>query len=306
VQRADLFATAFTSFPSASKVSAIAMDAIHRFLRRFATAKSPPVPYFAEYVLSAAELPPHSISFDKYPGLLLYYFVRPDRSLVWIATYWATREHFLRDGESFQAQIGAAPAVLDGYVDELKIPPEPVWKRVPWYTVVLGIAAFLGALQAIGDHFDWIFSVPHLELKPNKARINLIEGAEFQDTQSLVNQLPVAHRKIDLSASLESDSAREQKLNIAPSFVPHMPGSSPQEVTVYGVAPAPGSYRLVVNATASAGRIRSAKTFHFKRPITVWPKIPIGALSVKSVQRDTALLSGRIRVGPAAPNGLEC
>jgi hypothetical protein len=202
------------------------MDAIHRFLRRFATAKSPPVPYFAEYVLGAAELPPHSISFDKYPGLLLYYFVRPGRSPVRIATYWATKDHFLCGGESFQAQIGAAPASLDGYVDELTIPPEPLWKRVPWYTVVLGIAAFLGALQAIGSYFDWIFSAPYLELKSDKARTNLIQSAELQDTRSLVNQLPVAHRKIFLSASLKSGSGREQKLNIAPSFVPHMPGAA--------------------------------------------------------------------------------
>lgn len=269
------------------------------------SASPPPIPYFAEYSLNAENSQTIAPDMKSYPGLLLYYLIDSKPGEYRVATYWSTKEHFLRDAGSFQRDIGATAEELRGFVHGLTARPESIWTRIPWYTVVLGIAAFLGAVQAIGNYFDWIFGAPHLALKLDKARVHLIEDAEFREQSSLVNVAAVAHREISVSAYLKSKS-NTVRLNVNPSEVPHIAGSAAQEISITGVAPAPGQYDLVVGANGSAGLIRSAKNFQFSRPVTVWPKAPVGALSLNKVQGDTALLAGSVAVGPAAPNGLDC
>ena len=157
-------------------------------------------PYFAEYLLSTTTILPNSLDIKKYPGLLSYYFIRQKHGGIRIATYWSTRDHFLRDGEGFRNELGAAAIKMDGFIAGFTIQPEPFSKRVPWYTLVLGVAAFLGAIQGIANYYDWIFRAPNIALKSQTSRYQWIEGAEFKEVASLISNLPVAQREIVLSA----------------------------------------------------------------------------------------------------------
>jgi hypothetical protein len=268
---------------------------------------SPPsIPYFAEYSLSDTSDLPSSVDIKHYPGLLSYVLIRPKQGTLRVVTYWSTRDHFLRDGERFGKEIYATATSVEGFISGFTINPESFWKRMPWYTFVLGIAAFFGALQAIGNHYDWIFSAPSLALKSEKARIQIVEGTEFHEVASLISHAPVAQREIVLSALLISKIVPEVPLRVEPDQMTHIPAGESQEITINGKAPAAGDYEFAVSAKARAGLLRFAKTFEFRRPVTVWPKLPTGKLSVRSVQGEMGLLSGSIAVGPVAPNGLDC
>src|SRR5256885_2278301 len=81
-----------------------------------------------------------------------------------------------------------------GFIGRCGVPRKPIWKRVPWYTLLLGVAAALGAVQAIGNHFDWLFAVPSLTMKSDKSRVHLTEASDFAENVGLINELPIAHR----------------------------------------------------------------------------------------------------------------
>jgi hypothetical protein len=270
------------------------------------SSSTPAIPYFAEYSLSVGSELPNSVDITRYPGLLSYSLIRPERGTLRVVTYWSARDHFLRDGERFGKEIHAMTTDVDGFISGLTIHPEPFWKRVPWYTFVLGIAAFFGALQAIGNHYDWIFSAPSLALKSEKARIQIVEGAEFHEVASLISHAPVAQREVVLSASLKSKSAPEASLRVEPAQLTHIQAGESQAIVIDGKAPPAGDYEFVVSAKARAGLLRSSKAFELRRSVTVWPKLPTGKLSVRNVQGEMGLLSGSIAIGPAAPNGLDC
>src|SRR4051812_13304876 len=110
----------------------------------WASGSPPPIPYFAEYSMNAENSQTIALDMQKYQGLLFYHLIAPKPGEYRVATYWSTKDHFLRDGCSFQRDIGAIAAELHGFVHALTARPQSIWTRIPWYTVVLGIAAFLG------------------------------------------------------------------------------------------------------------------------------------------------------------------
>ena len=265
-----------------------------------------PAPFVAEYPLEAGGRLPADLDIKRYPGLLFYYLCRGEAGINYVAAFWSSRESFALHGETFGRAIGAGAHGVAGYVTDLTSPDKPLWKRVSWYTLVVSIAALLGAVHAIGTYFDWLFTAPHLALKSDKTRVHLIEGTEFLHAQTLSNHVPVAHRDVVLSAALEPATGATIPLTVNPATIPHLAPNAAQEVTVRSNAPVPGEYQLAITATADAGVFRPGKTMHFRQPVTVWSRNPSGRLSVKSVRDETALLSGAVAVGAAAPNGLEC
>jgi hypothetical protein len=264
-------------------------------------------PYFAEYLPAPGG--EAEIDMTKHPGLDFYYVVRDGGPQQRVATVWRSRELYLRDGERLRTALQAPPVLTHGFIGSFAMPGKPIWKRVPWYTALLGLAAALGAVQAIGNHFDWLFAAPSLTMKSDKSRIHLTEALDFVETIALVNDLPIAHRNLELvgaitaAASAPTPAAR---LTMSPASVAYIVGSGTHEITVSGVAPRHGKYELIVDVSAKGGQLRDSGKFRFSRPVTVWPKNPVGTLNVRKVQEQMALLRGELAVGPAAPNGLDC
>src|SRR5262245_43625764 len=110
-------------------------------------------PYFAEYLPAPGWEP--EIDMTKHPGLDFYCVVRDGGPQQLVATIWRSRELYLRDGERLRTALQAPPMLTHGFIGSFGMPGKPIWKRVPWYTALLGLAAALGAVQAIGNHFDW-------------------------------------------------------------------------------------------------------------------------------------------------------
>ena len=207
-----------------------------------------------------------------------------------VASFWSSRDNFALHGGEFRRCIGASTDGTTGYVTDLTSRGKSLWKRVSWYTVIVSIAALLGALHAIGTYFDWLFTAPHLTVTSDKTRVHLIEGMEFLHRQTLASHVPVAHRDVALSARLKPAAGAEVPLVANPSTIPHLAANGGQEVTVRGNAPIAGEYQLAISAAADSGVFRRRKVMHFLQPVTVWPRNPAGRLAVKSVRDETALL----------------
>ena len=266
----------------------------------------PPTPYVAQYVLGPSILATFPIDISHYPGLVSFYFVVPEHGPMRVVTCWATKEHFVRDGARFCSQISATLDPLHGFIQDFTIESTSLWQRIPVYSAVITIVAFLGALKALFDYYDWIFSKPDLALTSDNIRIDVVQGAELKIMPLLVNNLPVAHREIELSAQLTSTAGASAKLEVHPPRIPNMPGATAQKITVTGIAPTHGEYKLMLFAAAQAGRLRDAQTFRLDTDVTVWPKIPNGKISSGSEKGSMGLLKGTVAVGAAAPNGLDC
>lgn len=270
-----------------------------------------PLPYFVEY------LPPPSweavIDMEKHAGLAFYCVVRNEDSQQRVATVWLSREFYLSDGERLRTALQAPPVLTHGFVARFAMPFKPTWWRrmggMSVFEIVVGIAALFGALKAIESSVDWAFAAPSLSMKWNESRVHLTEESEFIKTMDLVNDSPIAHRNVQLIGTLTtagSASSPAVQLGVLPASIAHIDGSAIHEITVSGVAPRHGKYKMVINVSAGGGLLRDTGNFSFTRPVTVWPKNPVGMLRVGSVQEQTALLQGELTVGPAARYGLDC
>ena len=270
--------------------------------------------YFAEY------LPPPSweavIDMEKHAGLAFYCVVRNEDSQQRVATIWRSREFYLSDGERLRTALQAPPVLTHGFVARFAIPFKPIWRRMRGMSVfeiagriVVSMAAFFGALTVIEHSVDWAFAAPSLSMKWNESHVHLTEGSEFIKTMDLVIDSPIAHRNVELIGTLTTAGSAPSpavQLGVLPASIAHIGGSAIHEITVSGVAPRHGKYEMVINVSARGGWFRDTGNFPFTRPVTVWPKNPVGMLHVRSVQEQTALLQGEVTVGPAARYGLDC
>lgn len=267
---------------------------------------SPSTPYYVEYALSQGSLAKDAIPIDQYPGLLFFYLICPQQESVKLATCWITKEHFLRDGKNLGESLHAETVELEGFIDNFNSRSLPIWRRFRWHTVILGIAAFLGAIEAIGNHYDWLFAAPYIVLESKSDQLNFIEQSNLYQNISIVNRSAVAHRNLRLSAELRAKFSPAVRLKTFPEFTPHIPENESEEIKITGSTPPPGSYELVVHANAKAGVLRYPREFTFTRSVLVWPQTPKASLSVKLEQDNIALLTGQLSIGPPALNGLDC
>lgn len=265
-----------------------------------------PVRYFSEHALDEGLGASNEISLKDFPSVIYCLNLqRDDRSnCVWIC--WASRDAFVRDGERIGVILGGRLIHAHGYLGKTLIPREPWWKKAKWYTIALSIAAFLGAMQAMGTYFDWLFAQPNLDLVSDSPDVSLIEGQSFELKWHLSNRLPTAHRNIAVTATLQPEAGSPAtELNATPKKVPHVAKTSAEELVLSGTAPAAGKYNVTVRVASSAGLLRSHREQDFLFPARVWPKSPLATIK-GSGQGVTGLLSGSIAVGRAAPDGLDC
>lgn len=276
---------------------------IKRLLGQIGSGPTPP--YFAEFEVE----PDFKIEINEYSGLALFYIIQDKDSTQRLATIWRSHEFYIRDCERFTFAIKSSRPVKEGFMSHFAPQIKPFWKRVPWYTLFLGVGTALGTIQLIGNHYDWLFDAPNLALKWNKSHIALTEGSEFIETTSLISNLPIPHRNLHLVGRLideKSLNRLELPLNISPDSIAQIAGSANQELSVSGVSPNHGEYEMAIDVDVKGGRLRSVRTFHFTRPVTVWPRNPIGKLTVGRIQDQMAVLRGELVIGPSGPNGLNC
>lgn len=278
---------------------------MHHLLKDVEGGASPA--YYAEYQLAPDQA--RSISFADYPGLLFYHVVQHEPPGQRLATVWRSRDFYVREGERLRATLQAPQVTVHGYISHSAVPPKPFWKRQSFLTVLLALTSLLGALEALRNHYEAVFEDPSLTLKWEKYRAEYIEMSEFSEHMELVNNLPIPHREVRLSASWMKDGNHIQMpgMAVTPASIPHMAVGATNQITVSGKTPPHGRYEVVFRVTALAGYLADQGSFEFTRPVTVWPAQPVGSLAFSELgDARTAILHGRLRVGPSAQKGLDC
>lgn len=262
-----------------------------------------PVPYMAEYLLDGNVMPSND-DLKAIDGLRAWHTVATPGGTSRLFTYWASKDHFTRDGHRLEKRLGAR-ATTEGLLGQAGTTAISWWKRISLTTVVLSIAAFLGALEVISNRYDRLFAGPDLQVK-TAPRLDAIEGAELASPLQVVNQVSTGHTNIVLAGELTSVGSQPQRVVLSANRIPELAGSSSKDIVAIVAAPKPGKYKLRVVADASAGLMRSRKRFESDMDVTVWPKLPIGLVELRQSPEPNAVLAGTVVLGPAAPNGLDC
>jgi hypothetical protein len=266
-----------------------------------------PIIYFAEFATNQSTGPLPKDLASGLDGLLLSHLVRTDDGSSRVITYWATVEHFEAGRQTLTDRLPAIFPSQHGPVVSVAMPRKPWWKRINPLTVVLSIAALVGALDAIAIHYDWLLARPLLVVKPEKSKVDLIEASDLRLTVALVNQLPrTEHRNIKVAAVLVDAGKKEFPLKLVEHDIAALAAGTSKDLIIEGAAPPAGEYALHVNATADAGWLRSTRTFDGDARVVVWPKTPRGSIRVVEAKPGWARLLGTVSVGLAAEQGLDC
>lgn len=284
------------------------MNAAFRAIAGLAGIQVPkPIPYFAVYLPSGQMKALLKDLIVGLEGLVLAHLVRMNDGSSRVFTYWGTKEHFDASGEILRDRLQAQLLPERGPVSAVSTPPQPLWKKINPVTVVLSIAALVGALDAIWIHYDWLIAEPLLLVRPEKSKVEIIESSDMRMTVTLVNQLPrTEHRNIKVAAELVDKDKKSYPLRLVEHDIAALPGGAMKDLVIEGTAPIVGEYAFHVDATAKAGWLPSSKTFRGEARFIIWPKTPRGSILLKKTKPPEARFTGTIAVGPAAPQGLDC
>jgi hypothetical protein len=222
-------------------------------------------------------------------------------------SYWKSAEHFERERKSFFETTNATKLLLAGTSGRLHLPKKLLIERFTWSTALLTAAAVLGAVEVVRNHYDRIFASPELAIDVANPPRNVVEGALLNVTATVENLHSVAaHRNLRFKAALMDGETERLALSSPEPELSSLLPTRVRSFTAEGTAPAAGSYKLVVEVSAEAGRLPPGKTFRTVSAVNVWSQKPVGELTLKRVRGTTGDFLAKVTVGPAAPLGLLC
>jgi hypothetical protein len=266
-----------------------------------------PILHFAAYLLSGPlhALPPDlTAGFD---GLVLAHLVQTKDGSTQVFTYWSSTEHFEIARMVVSQRLQAQLLPGSGLVSSVSVPAKPWWKKINPLTVVLSIAAAIGALDAIATRYDWLLAEPFLLVRPEKSKVDIVEVSDVRLNVALINQLPrTEHHNIKVTAELLNKDKKPYPLRPLEGDVAALAGGAIKDLAIEGTAPPSGEYVLRVTASGEAGWWRAAKAFHSEASFRVWPRTPRGSIRLVEAKFNWAHFVGVVEVGLAAKQGLDC
>lgn len=275
----------------------------------FSLVRTPPretVPYFASFELPRNVADPAADLLLDLPGLVLSHLLRTGDGTSKLFTYWSSADHFQCSRRELARRLNATQP-LRGRVTRIATPPLPWWRRIAPSTLILSAAALLGALDALVNHFELGFARPHLLVKPEHERHELIEGQALNISAKVLNQLPtVSHRDVRVLARLEDAHGKRQDVHIDEAEFPVLIGGGSKDIRIGGIVPAAGDYTLKFHARAAAGWFMPMRDFDATQSVKVWPRDPHGRLRRVESGSSWGRFAGDIDVGYAAAQGLRC
>jgi hypothetical protein len=263
------------------------------------------VPYLAVYLVGAPGVP----QAKDFEGLLLAHRVRDEPSAERLVTYWLSRDHWAAQDEKLQRSLAVTATVVEGFACDLATRSKPLWRRLHLQTWVLAFAALLGALDAIGNHYEWLFSSPFVILTLKESPDSEpVAGRDFSARVLISNQTRVEQRDLDFSAVLKPRDSRQQPtpLVATPAKASALSPGSAAEVELTGVAPQAGRYVLQLTATGKAGILAGVGAFPLERPVHVWPLSPSVEWALKPQGSGYVRLDAVLGLGVEVPHGVDC
>jgi hypothetical protein len=261
-------------------------------------------PYFAEYKLGRGSKIPAEF-LEKINGLNFWHTIAASASETILYTYWASSDHFRASEQSIKSEL-SCQANPHGLISSANARNPPWWLKINPLTIIITIAALIGASKVIQDLHLQLTSPPELLIKSEPGRIDAIEGDPITAHIQVSNQINVEHNDIVLSSEINSDTTSTVSATSSPSRIPELNGHSTSQITIDIPPLKPGPSRLDISATASAGLIAAPQKFKHTISLEVWPKYPSGKIKLTNSTNGTARIAGTLNIGPAALNGLDC
>jgi hypothetical protein len=265
----------------------------------------PALPYLALYEHSRTA--GVSVQPSDFQGLQLVHRVSSD-SGDWLVTYWSSRDAWTTHSKTFPDVAKTAALAVAGFVYGLKTAKVSGWKRFPVYTWVLAAATLLGALDSIGNHYEWLFARPSIDMQVNDLRhLDTVEGGVFAASLHIANQTRVDVRNLLISkAALKPRGlGKPTRLSVSRTTVSALSPASSVEVELLGRGPKAGRYEFVTTVTASAGFLAWPKETSVVQPVRIWPGLPAVEWTLDR-QGDYARVDATVSLGSAAPHGIDC
>jgi hypothetical protein len=278
------------------------------FRRHLIPQDSKPAPallFLAEYTVEKDAPSFSQMELTAFPGLLLLHAVRCPSS-VKVITYWNDEAYFRCFREHFESKINASGTTVCGPIYNTTEKGKSIWARIPLYTAILAIVAFLGAAKSLFDHFDWIFADPDIAIMVEPTKTNVVEGENFVSTVTITNRASVPQSDILLNVFLKAPAEGKLILDFPESKISNLNVGASYTFKVSGRAIVPGEFTLGINVSARAGWARPIKVIPAENPIAVWPNRPHAAVFTDSEHASTGVLRSRILAGRASPKGMEC
>ena len=276
--------------------------------------------YKTEFPVAEDYVLPEDLEVGKIGGLVLAYVCRPvgaapsGKSASRVVTYWRSRELFVVNRGSFfrACSLEAPPAEGAGLLSDVKTTRISFFKRFPVYALVLGVAAFVGALEAIHNRYGLFFGSPDAHVIFDKALpIHLLENKKGRISVLVHNQSRVVGAEVTLEQVFARAADGRPDVDLTPGTWPREVGpikageSKPVPVSLAKVL-SPGNYQLVISARKKGGLLFPSEVDPYSHALVVWQEWSHAPFVHAQTHNERSWFQSSITPGRELESGLRC
>lgn len=276
-----------------------------------AHAPEPAPAFVSRYTVRRPYGPPKGLDASRFPGLLYWHLVQTDTDKATLIVFWATEAEFSASEAPFAKAVDlpserdrSVGAYLDGGARPESL-LRSAWARFKsGYAALTTLVAALGLIWALySENYVRFFSKPNLVLEPrHPGRADVPLGGTVQ--------LEVEFKNVDLYAPcvvevppptfVSVGSVRAQGLRVvspAGATILSIGVGEAKILTLKVVGAEAGDYKVLLSATARAGRWRSSIQYPAACAVRVWPEITQSPRIIKRWSENACTLEGGLELG---------
>jgi len=267
--------------------------------------------YFAQYELPSGYTSPSPLtSKAATPGLLAWIRAQPSTGNAQLYSYWISETSFQLSGSDFAARLGLPAPAVTGHVGALSTAPQSIWQLSNLWKLVIGVSAFLGAVNVILPYFYSLLAAPVITISLSKKHSDVVAGETFELPFEIRNGASYSARDIEMRGSVsrmtEFGAQPPISITAVESQIPELPPFDKGSNKLMGTPLEAGRYNVTIIVNASAGRLLGRHEFSRNVVVEAWPTTPTAELVGIALNETYGRLEGTVRIGPEAPKGVEC
>jgi hypothetical protein len=265
---------------------------------------SPPLGYVN--VFSTEKPPPEPGSVMSLDGLEAVQTVRSQDGQFIHVAFWASKEHHAIGSGQLLGDPGGKQ-IFEGVAARLAIAKSPWFKKIRVSTWLLSFVAIIGALEALTNRYEKLFSAPNALVKLDQRRYDLVQGERLAAKVTVENLLGVADlRDVDVNANLGPNAAQGGVTVLDPSR-PTIQATKERSFQLDSAPLAAGNYTLSVVVNMLAGYVRWwPGSFTQHAEVRVYPLVARGVVNVQQETPTSAELVALVPTGIALKDSALC
>ena len=211
-----------------------------------------------------------------HPGLMFCHHVATPAGRI-LVSYWQSRESFQTYGGPFLTDLtdGLGPS-FEGSFAHYSRKRESLWKRFPFWTVVITASALIGAFAALWQAGAQLFEAPDVTVafktdNPPNVLATTVPALAY----SVTNQCRYAPAAVDIRSAIVPSATKDDAVKFPPDVedrLSRIEAGKLQDFSIRQPPPqvpaseGPVAYQLRLLIVSKAGLWRWARTFRFPSP----------------------------------------